>query len=1545
MLQKSSILKTEIVMNTNYLNLGRCLCFVMLVLTSLTSSIAQPNFTAKDQVIPDNGPFEFGSNNGYYPGWSDSQLGDLAAGSTSLGIPGVGVTALRPGLFEYYTEEYGNSINLPAFQHYASLGMTNNTLFVGYASDAHKDPAFDCPSPYFNPYDPGSQTRVFANLHEPIWDGGANGTPVNDNNHYALWLYNIVQIYGPYIKYWEIWNEPDLDFSSPSLGGLGWRPPGDPGNWWDNDPQNCDIQFGAPIEYYIRTLRISWEIIKTYDPTSYVAVGGLGYPSFLDAVMRNTDNPVDGSPTAEYPHGGGAYFDALSFHSYPHSNGSLRKWNNNTQGFDYHRHSDRGAQGIIDHKGEFEAVIENYGFGTTYPTKEIIMTESSVPRKQFTDWNGELLIGSEEAAYNFIMKLPVLLQKSNVNQFYVYDLGEKDSYANADHPFDVTGLYEDPVGLTFSTVQRTNSGIAYKTLSDEIFGKTFDATQTANLLLPPEVNGAAFNDGNGNYTYVLWAVTNVDLSETASATYSFPSSFGLGNMEKTAWDYSETNQTSFVSSQNIALTGTPIILGATNQSFIVNCPQNVSFEADGNGGAVASWNNPSASTNCANGAISVSQSTGPGSGSYLQVGSYNITYTVSDNCGNSQNCNFTVTITPPPPPTVGCNGGKKELTMLINGNGSVDIEYHGPNGPTDNCASSCSYCLQNGSVIKLVPKPNAGEVFLGWDGSSGCSGMTDCWKTISWDTEITATFSTNGPTQTLPPLLTAVTTEVSCYGLSDGNVITTLQDGTPPFTYQWNNGQTSHNLNNIPTGTYTVTVTDANGQTVSISKTVSEPTEMISQIVSQTDVSCTGGTDGSITASALGGAPPYSYIWSNQMSSSTITGLNVGNYTVTIYDTNGCSATATTSITAGNGTLPVANFSKTINGPTVNFTDLSSGNPTSWAWDFGDGNTGTGATPSHTYAAAGNYLACVSAANACGQNTFCQNISVGLANDVNLSMGSASANAGTVVQIALYIEGFENIVSFQHAISIADTSKAEFVNISSFDSGIMNASPPTTNVDPQHVSVVWLSSGNPVTIVDGTALYYLDVLVKGDPNECVDIVIDQSILPTEFVMLDNGNIVQVPFNINNSQVCSSAGSVTSGLIAREDGMPIEYVEVYNGGNIDGITNTDGNYQLPPYTLGTSIVIEPHKDINYKNGVTSFDLAIIQQHIVGNALLSTPYKLIAADVNNSGQISAFDLYLAQQVIVGNDSIFPNNESWRFVPETFVFTDPNDPWSNGGFPESITLSNLSGNNSNQNFVAIKVGDVTDSAIPNDSLGNNNISTTRSSEGNFELLIDKKINTEDGSGYIDVLAENFTEMSAFQLDMIFNNNELVFEKIESHALNVMDGNKLLEDGILTLVWYDKTGDTRGKTFDDGTVLFRLYFQGLTTTTFPIQQLFGITEATTLPNAYTSDGSPKEIYLKPFISERPKTHFLSEFNMLQNSPNPFTETTNIIFSLPVDDEVTFEIFTVQGKVVHSVNRIFSEGENIIEVNSDDLPHSGIYYYRIQTSSYDRMLKMIYLK
>ena len=557
-------------------------------------------------------------------------------------------------MFESFAEVWGYDFLLSDFQHFESLGMEDLTMIVGFPAEWHRDQTYYCGSSdsmhnfcQNDPYNPDCKSNMFANLYTPIWDGGANGTPYNDDNYLAAYMYKMVSTYKDHVKFWEIWNEPGFDHSF----SQGWQQPGGPNNWWDNDPSPCVNHFHAPIEHFVRTLRICYDVVKTVDPDAYVALSGVGFESFLDAVLRNTDNPIDGSVTADYPLGGGAYFDVMGFHTYPDIDGSVRDLVNGQ--WVYTRNSDKAAQGVPKRKNSYEALLAQYGYdGNTHPKKEWIITEINTPRVPFYASNPNSM-ASDESQTNYITKAMVAAMKIDVRQMHPYQLADRKTVANATGEFDLLGMYLNFTGTDpYTNLTKTNEGIAYTTTSKLIFGTSYDATKTAAMNLPSNVDGGAFYDAvNNRYKYILWAKTTLDLSEAASATYSFPSSFGLSTINKREWNWSETNSSLDISSNNIALTGRPIYLidgqDPGNGHLTLTCPANMNVALpQGAGNVAVTWNDPAAITTCSGSSTSVSQTAGMVSGSSFWMGTHTISYQAFDQCGNTANCSFDIIVGP-----------------------------------------------------------------------------------------------------------------------------------------------------------------------------------------------------------------------------------------------------------------------------------------------------------------------------------------------------------------------------------------------------------------------------------------------------------------------------------------------------------------------------------------------------------------------------------------------------------------------------------------------------------------------------------------------------------------------------------------------------------------------------------------------------------------------------------------------------------------------------------------------------------------------------------
>jgi hypothetical protein len=133
--------------------------------------------------------------------------------------------------------------------------------------------------------------------------------------------------------------------------------------------------------------------------------------------------------------------------------------------------------------------------------------------------------------------------------------------------------------------------------------------------------------------------------------------------------------------------------------------------------------------------------------------------------------------------------------------------------------------------------------------------------------------------------------DVQCFGGSDGSIDVTTFGGKAPYTINWNNVTSSEDISNLTAGEYTLQISDALGCTFKDTLVVNEP-QPINIAVSDIDVSCNGGGDGSANASVSGGTEPYVYLWSIGQQDSTAIGLFEGTYIINVVDNNGCMASS-----------------------------------------------------------------------------------------------------------------------------------------------------------------------------------------------------------------------------------------------------------------------------------------------------------------------------------------------------------------------------------------------------------------------------------------------------------------------------------------------------------------------------------------------------------------------------------------------------------------------------------------------------------------------------
>jgi trimeric autotransporter adhesin len=195
----------------------------------------------------------------------------------------------------------------------------------------------------------------------------------------------------------------------------------------------------------------------------------------------------------------------------------------------------------------------------------------------------------------------------------------------------------------------------------------------------------------------------------------------------------------------------------------------------------------------------------------------------------------------------------------------------------------------------------------------------------------------------------------------------TLDAGSGFYIYLWNGtgGTSTHVVST--SGTYEVQVFDSHGCTAGdeIEVTVL-PSPTIS--LSMTQESTNGASNGSVTASPVTGMLPFGYEWDTGAETATVTGLTAGQYCVTVNDGNGCSTSDCISVTvADQPNPPVSEFTADATQGcdmlTVQFTDMSTNNPTGWNWQFGDGTISSEEDPQHTYTGSGVYTVTLTVSN------------------------------------------------------------------------------------------------------------------------------------------------------------------------------------------------------------------------------------------------------------------------------------------------------------------------------------------------------------------------------------------------------------------------------------------------------------------------------------------------------------------------------------------------------------------------------------------------------
>ena len=425
-------------------------------------------------------------------------------------------------------------------------------------------------------------------------------------------------------------------------------------------------------------------------------------------------------------------------------------------------------------------------------------------------------------------------------------------------------------------------------------------------------------------------------------------------------------------------------------------------------------------------------------------------------------------------------------------------------------------------------------------------------------------------------------------------------------------------------------------------------------------------------------------------------------------------------------------------------------------------------------------------------------------------------------------------------------------------------------------------------------------------------------------------------------ICQTSFTVTSavpsanvfGDIQNEEGEEVEFVMVSVSGDMEEEEETTetGTYSFDLPTEN-NYAVTPVRDDNPLNGVSTYDLVKINQHILEVAFLTSPYKIIAADINHSGFISTIDVVELRKLILFIETDFSNNTSWRFVEADFVFPNPLNPFQTS-FPEVYTINGLI-EDVQADFVGVKIGDVNCSAAPNDLMGG---ADDRNNGEDLLFFVEDQDLVAGKTYTIDFNIDAVNDLQGYQFTLAFDQEVLHFENLMAGKLHAMTENnfglRLLDEGIITTSW--NTSEMINTQKETG---FSITFTAIRDV--PLSEVIQINSRYTKAQAYINDESSNVTLVFENEDGIAKDHF----QLFQNRPNPFKGETVIGFNLSESNSGTLTIYDLSGRVIEVVEDNFNKGYNEVNFSSAELPGHGVFYYRLEVADQIATRRMVLLK
>lgn len=429
---------------------------------------------------------------------------------------------------------------------------------------------------------------------------------------------------------------------------------------------------------------------------------------------------------------------------------------------------------------------------------------------------------------------------------------------------------------------------------------------------------------------------------------------------------------------------------------------------------------------------------------------------------------------------------------------------------------------------------------------------------------------------------------------------------------------------------------------------------------------------------------------------------------------------------------------------------------------------------------------------------------------------------------------------------------------------------------------------------------------------------------------------------NNMGACTNVSPKNmaniGGSVKTEEIKIVEKVKLaisYNNAN-NIFSGLDGKFEFLNIPIGNTYKVTPEKDTFPINGVSTYDVFLLNRHILGLQPITSPYKLIAADVDNNTKLSTADLVEMRKLILVISSKFPNNKSWRFIPKSYTFATPTNPWATA-FPESTDVNlSAAANQMNNDFIGIKIGDLNGNAIT--GLKNPVASTHADEAKSISILVNNNKFEKDDLVKIPFTVNSRGEVTACQFTLDFDTKKLSFEGFEQGNVAGVDDNMFnftqLQQGKIAAAWFNSS---ENPTPEQPTLC---YFIFKANTNGTLNNSLYLSNNITTSEVYDENGRSYALVMDYATDEK------FDFEVFQNQPNPFDERTVINFKIPEENQVKLTVFDASGKTLFIKEQTFAKGYQQFSLYKNDFPNiaNGVFFYKIDCGKYSAVRKMVLL-